>query len=88
MSQFLLTAKHDLHISSGNDIKKGDSFEVFVGKPYINKNNIFNNTESRASIIRQLSSRDIDLVANRKEYFLNGGYFQVEERRNVISHHF
>lgn len=88
MSVFLLTAKHDLHISSGNDIKKGDSFEVFIGKPYINKNNIFNNPESRSNIIHQLNNRNIDLVTNRKEFFLNGGCFQVEERKNVISNHF
>lgn len=88
MSTFFLTAKHDMHIAHGNDIKKGDKFEVYVGKPFINSANIFNNPESRASIIRQLSNRDIDLVANRKEYFLSGGHFQVEERRNVIGNHF
>ncbi len=86
MSVFLITAKHDMHIAQGNDIRKGDSFEVYVGKP-LNKMNVFNNPESRASIMRQLSNRDIDLVANRKEYFLNNGHFQVEERKNVIANH-
>lgn len=87
MSTFLLTAKHDMFIASGNEIKKGETFEVHVGKN-IGGAHIFNNPETRASIIRQLSNRDIDLVANRKEYFLNSGHFQVEERKNVFSNHF
>lgn len=87
MSVFLLTAKHDMLISRGNEIKKGESFEVHIGKP-INGAYIFNNPETRASIIRQLSNRDIDLVANRKEYFLSAGHFQVEERKNVLSNRF
>ena len=88
MSLFLLTAKHDLHIAPGKDIKRGDSFEVFVDKPYLNKDTIFNNSDTRQSIIRQLSNRDIDLVSNRKEYFLNAGYFKVEERKNILANHF
>lgn len=84
MSTFLLTAKHDMLISRGNEIKKGESFEVHIGKP-INGSHIFNNPETRSSIIRQLQNRDIDLVANRKEYFLNSGHFQIEERRNVLT---
>lgn len=87
MSVFTIIAKHDMHIAHGSDIKKGDSFDVFVGKP-INGSHIFNNPETRASIIRQLSTRDIDLTANRKEYFLNSGHFQVEERKNVLANHF
>lgn len=87
MSTFILTAKHDMHIARGNDIKKGDSFEVYIGKP-VNKSFIFNNPESRSSIIRQFNNRDIDLMANRKEYFLNNGYFQVEERNNVLAGRF
>ncbi len=87
MSIYLLTAKHDMHLAQGNDIKKGDTFEVFVGKP-LNKSVIFNNPETRASIIRQLSNKDVDLVANRKEYFLNSGHFHVEERKNVIANHY
>lgn len=84
MSTFLLTAKHDMHIAHGNDIKKGDTFEVYIGKD-LSKNTLLNNPEVRSSVIRQLSNRDIDLVANRKEYFLSHGHFQVEERRNVLS---
>ena len=87
MSIFLLTAKHDMLISRGNEIKKGESFEVHIGKP-MSGAHIFNNSETRASIIRQLSNRDIDLVANRKEYFLNSGHFQIEERKNVFSNNF
>lgn len=87
MSTFLLTAKHDMLISRGNEIKKGESFEIHIGKP-ISGSHIFNNPETRASIIRQLSNRDIDLVANRKEYFLNSGHFHIEERKNVLSNHF
>ena len=88
MSNFIITAKHDMHLSAGKDIKKGDSFEVFVGKPFLNKSNIFNNSEVRLSIMRQLSNKDIDLVANRKEYFLNNGHFQVEERKNVLANRY
>lgn len=87
MPTFLLTAKHDMFITRGNEIKKGESFEVHIGKP-ISGSFIFNNPESRSSIIRQLSNHDIDLVANRKEYFLNSGHFQVEERRNVLTNRF
>ncbi len=87
MANFTITAKHDMHLSLGKDIKKGDSFEVFVGKP-LSKTAIFTNPEARASIIRQLSYKDIDLVNNRKEFFLNGGHFQVEERKNVLANHF
>lgn len=87
MSNFILTAKHNMLISPGNEIKKGESFDVHIGKS-IGGSQIFNNPETRASIIRQLSNRDIDLVNNRKEYFLNSGYFQVEERKNVLSNHF
>lgn len=87
MPNFILTAKHDMHIAQGTDIRKDDSFEVYVSKP-LNKTAIFNNPESRASIIRQLSNKDIDLAANRKEYFLNSGHFQVEERRNVLANHY
>ena len=84
MPNFMITAKHDMHLSLGNDIKKGDSFEVFVGKP-LNKSLIFTNPEARSSIIRQLSNKDIDLAACRKEYFLSNGHFQVEERRNILA---
>ena len=87
MPNFILTAKHDMHIAQGSDIKKGDSFEVYVSKP-LNKAFIFNNSEARSSIIRQFSYRDIDLVLNRKEYLMNGGHFQVEERRNVLANHY
>ena len=87
MSTFLLTAKHDMLIARGNEIKRGESFEVHIGKP-ISGAHIFNNPETRSSIIRQLSNHDIDLVANRKEYFLNSGHFQIEERRNVLSGNF
>lgn len=85
MSNFIITAKHDMFLSAGKEIKKGDSFEVFVGKPFINKTNLFNNSEVRSSIIRQLSNKDLDLVANRKEYFLSNGHFQVEERKNILT---
>ncbi len=84
MANFIITAKHDMHLSLGKDIKKGDSFDVFISKP-LNSTSIFNNPEARSSIIRQLSNKDIDLVACRKEYFLNNGHFQVEERKNVLS---
>lgn len=87
MSTFLLTAKHDMHISSGHDIRRGEAFEVHIGKT-VSKFDVFSNPESRSSIIRQLANRDIDLVAHRKEFFLNSGHFQVEERRNVIANHF
>ena len=75
-------------MTHGSDIKKGDSFEVHINKPFANKSNIFNNPETRSSIMRQLSNYDIDLAANRKEFFLNGGYFQVQERNNVIANHY
>lgn len=87
MSTFLITAKHNMLIARGNEIKKGESFEVHIGKT-INGTHIFNNPETRSSIIRQLRNHDIDLEANRKEYFLDCGHFQVEERRNVLSSHF
>ena len=87
MSMFVLTAKHDMHIANGQDIKKGESFDIHIGKS-LNKNSIFNNPETRSSIIRQLSNRDIDLVENRKEFFLSSGHFQVEERRNVLANGF
>lgn len=84
MSNFIITAKHNMILSQGKEIKKGDSFEVFVGKP-LSKTFIFTNPEARSSIIRQLSNKDIDLVACRKEYFLNNGHFQVEERKNILA---
>lgn len=86
MSVFVLTAKHDMYLAQSNDIKRGDSFEVFVGKS-INGANLLNNPEARMSIMRQLANRDIDLVANRKEFFLNNGHFQVEERKNVLANY-
>ena len=86
MSVFVLTAKHDMHLAQGNDIKRGDSFEVFVGRS-INGVNLLNNPEARMSIMRQLANRDIDLVANRKEFFLNNGHFHVEERKNVLTNY-
>lgn len=87
MSTFLLTAKHDMFISRGNEIRKGESFEVHVGKK-ISSTFVLNNPETRSSIIRQLSNRDIDLVANRKEYFLSNGHFDVKERTNVLANRF
>mgnify|MGYP000090703290 CR=1 FL=1 len=85
MATFLLTAKSNMFLSQGNVITKGSIFEVNVNKFDVNKSNVLINSESRASIMRQLANKDIDLVANRKEYFLNRGYFQVEERRNVLA---
>ena len=84
MSNFIITAKHDMFLSLGKEIKKGDSFDVFVSKPFVNKATLFNSPEVRSSVIRQMSNKDIDLVACRKEYFLNNGHFQVEERKNVL----
>ena len=86
MSVFILTAKHDMHIAQGNDIKRGDSFEVFVGKS-ISEVNLLNNPDARMSIIRQLANHDINLTVNRKEFFLNNGHFQVEKRKNVLANH-
>lgn len=85
MATFLLTAKSNMFLSQGNVITKGSIFEVNVNKFDVNESNVLINSESRASIMRQLAYKDIDLVANRKEYFLNRGYFQVEERRNVLA---
>lgn len=85
MATFLLTAKSNMLLSQGNVITKGSIFEVNVNKFDVNESNVLINSESRASIMRQLANKDIDLVANRKEYFLNRGYFQVEERRNVLA---
>lgn len=85
MATFLLTAKTDMFLNQGNVITKGSVFEVNVSKFGVNESNVLMNPESRASIMRQLAYKDIDLVANRKEYFLNRGYFQVEERRNVLA---
>ena len=85
MATFLLTAKTNMFLNQGNIITKGSVFEVNVNKFGVNESNVLMNSESRASIMRQLVYKDVDLVANRKEYFLNRGYFQVEERRNVLA---
>ena len=85
MATFLLTAKSNMFIEQGNVITKGSVFEVNVNKFGINESNVLLNSESRASIMRQLANKDVDLAANRKEYFLNRSYFQVEERRNVLA---
>lgn len=85
MATFLLTAKSNMFLNQGNMITKGSVFEVNVNKFGINESNALLNSESRTSIMRQLAYKDVDLVANRKEYFLNRGYFQVEERRNVLA---
>ena len=85
MATFLLTAKSNMFLNQGNVITKDSVFEVKVNKFGVNESNVLLNSESRASIMRQLAYRDVDLVANRKEFFLNRGYFQVEERRNVLT---
>ena len=85
MATFLLTAKSNMFLNQGNVITKGSVFEVNVNKFGVNESNVLLNSESRASIMRQLAYRDVDLVANRKEFFLSRGYFQVEERRNVLT---
>lgn len=74
-----------MFLNQGNVITKGSVFEVNVNKFGINESNVLLNFESRTSIMRQLAYKDVDLVANRKEYFLNRGYFQVEERHNVLA---
>jgi ribosomal protein S8E len=84
MATFLLTATNNMFLNQGNIITKGSVFEVNVNRFGINESNLFLNPESRSSIMRQLANRDVDLVANRKEYFLNRGYFQVEQRHNVL----
>ena len=85
MATFLLTAKSNMFIEQGNVITKGSVFEVNVNKFGINESNVLLNSESRASIMRQLANKDVDLAANRKEYFRNRSSFQVEERRNVLA---
>ena len=85
MATFLLTAKSNMFLNQGTVITKGSVFEVNVNKFGVNESNVLLNSQSRASIMRQLAYRDVDLVANRKEFFLNRGYFQVEERRNVLT---
>ena len=85
MSTFLLTAKSNMFLEQGNVITKGSVFEVNVNKFNVDKTNVLLNPESRVSIMRQLAYRDVDLVANRKEYFLNGTYFIVEERLNFLA---
>ena len=85
MATFLLTAKSNMFLNKGNMITKGSVFEVNLNNFGINESNVLLNSESRISIMRQLANKDVDLVANRKEYFLNRGYFQVEERRNVLA---
>ena len=85
MATFVLTAKSNMFLEQGNIITKGSTFEVNVNKFGINESNALINPESRASIMRQLSYKDVDLAAARKEYFLNRGYFQVEERHNALT---
>ena len=85
MAIFLLTDKQNMFLNQGNIITKGSTFEVNVNKIGITDSNVLLNSECRASIMRQLTNKDVDLVINRKEYFLNRGYFQVEERRNILT---
>ena len=85
MATFLLTAKSNMFLDQGNIITKGSTFEVNVNKFGINESNALINPESRASIMRQLSYKDGDLASARKEYLLNRGYFQVEERHNALT---
>lgn len=88
MATFLLTAAQNMFLSQGNIITKGSTFEVNVNKIGLNESNVLLNSESRASIMRQLAAKDVDLVSTRKEYFLNRGYFQVEERHNVLANRY
>lgn len=85
MATFLLTAKNNMFLDQGNVITKGSVFEVNVNRFGVNESNLLLSPENRASIMRQLANRDVDLASNRKEYFLNRGYFQVQERKNVLS---
>lgn len=84
MATFLLTAKSNMFLNQDNVITKGSVFEVNINKFGVNDSNLLLSPENRVSIMRQLANRDVDLISNRKEYFLNRGYFQVQERKNVL----
>ncbi|MBO5630814.1 MAG: hypothetical protein J5965_17245 [Aeriscardovia sp.] len=85
MGTFLLTAKQNLYLDAGTVVTKGTTFEVNVNKFGANENNVLLYKDSRESIMRQLTSRDVDLVSTRKEYYLNRAHFQVQERKNVLT---
>ena len=67
MATFLLTAKSNMFLNQGNMITKGTIFEVNVNKLGVNESNVLLNSESRASIMRQLANKDVDLVGSRNE---------------------
>lgn len=85
MGTFLLTAKQNLYLDAGTVVTKETTFEVNVNKFGANENNVLLYKDSRESIMRQLSYKDVDLVSTRKEYYLNRANFQVQERKNVLT---
>ncbi|MBQ0030623.1 MAG: hypothetical protein KBT32_09325 [Bacteroidales bacterium] len=85
MPNFVLIAKQNLYLDSGKVVTKGTPYEVSVSKKEVNANNVLLYKDTRESIMRQLSFKDVDLVSTRKEYYLNRAHFQVQERKNVLT---
>lgn len=84
MGTFILTARSDMFLSPDCIIKKGSEFEINSFDPVANSVNLFNNPEQRMNIMSQFAAQGLDFRAKRKEFMMNGGYWDILERPNRL----
>ena len=84
MGSFILTARSDMFLSPDCIIRKGSEFEINSFDLVANSVNLFNNPERRMNIMSQFAAQGIDFSAQRKEFMMSGGYWDIIERPNRL----
>ncbi|CCZ69757.1 MULTISPECIES: hypothetical protein [Bacteroides] len=84
MSTFILTARSDMFLTPDCIIRKGSVFEINSFDPVANSVNLFNNPERRMNIMSQFAAQGLDFSAQRKEFMMSGGYWDIVERPNRL----
>ena len=72
MAAFELTARHQIYLGAGNQIKKGERLTLNIHTMGVQPYNLFNNPDSRRQAIQQFSVNGIDVRS--REYLLNSAH--------------
>ena len=76
MAAFELTARHQIYLGAGNQIKKGERLTLNIHTMGVQPYNLFNNPDSRRQAIQQFSVNGIDVRS--REYLLNSGHWDIK----------
>ena len=76
MAAFELTARHQIYLGAGNQIKKGERLTLNIHTMGVQPYNLFNNPDSRRQAIQQFSVNGIDVRS--REYLLKSWQWDIK----------